>query len=255
MNKRTVVLYLLIVFLFTASHLPCAAQYGYSNKDLAQIHRSREKIIEGKTSLYAIGRFFESIYDRYKDTSMNAAIRCYTFIANIEGPDNSKTSQQAAYRLGEIYANGKGVPVNLDHALAYYFISGEIGSKKLAAAKKRFAGRDSVAFVATDSLVIAYHPLLGVKNASSTGAIDRLVKVMRDHPQRTLNITLEKPTTFYSAIYAYWITQKAPFVLVSFLSQNFDIAEDRIQLKNDGYFTGSQHGYRVTLTLGIDRTE
>jgi hypothetical protein len=211
--------------------------------------------VKAKTASYARGKFFEKIYDTYKDTSINAAITAYTSVANIEGPENNLNSQRAAFRLGEIYANAKGTPRNIPHALAYYYISGGLGKKKLDAAKKRFSGTDSVVYASasSDSLVIAYHPLLGLKNKQTLSAIDQLVALLRREPDRRLFISLEKPGTYYSAIYAYWITQDAPALVKSFFTDKYGVEFDRVRILNEESFVEGPNGYRVTLTVKAEQ--
>jgi hypothetical protein len=230
------------------AHSPLFAQYKYSKKDLILIQTYR---VKAKAASYARGKFFEQIYDKYKDTSMNEAIRAYTSIANIEGPENSLDSRRAAFRLGEIYTNAKGTPRNIPHALAYYYISGNLGKKKLDAAKKRFSGTDSVVYASpsSDSLVLAYHPMLGLKNKQTLSELGKLVALQRDNPGYVLYVALEKPRTFYSAIYAYWITQHAPSLFRSILADKYGIAHERVQLLNEGSFVEGPNGYRATLFL------
>ena len=236
------------------------AQTNYSKKDLAAIRKQRfaaEKAMENwdRPALYRTGLFFEGIYDRYKDTSISASIRLYTRAFQTEGDLHEGEAMKAARRLGAIFENGKGVPVDFEKAYTAYFMAGseEPGIKRM---KDRLCILDEVLLTdrgpqGVNELVIRFHPACSRFGDSTRAAIGRLANTMKAQPETRLHLRMRMPESelnhflnYYSGLKT-WTALSNP--LLSYLVEVEGIATDRLVWDADPDRTGST--YQIHLRL------
>lgn len=190
------------------------AQNSYSPRDLSEIRKARKKEAKAhaswdRKSLYFLGRFHQEIYEKYKDTSMNAAIRCYQRSCFTEGDFMNEEPLMAALQLGNIFETGKGTEKNIGKAQIYYFISDSIGSKHLSRLLKETCPSDSFSFISDnrDSMVIAVNPFCGIREQATINEIRKLAD--KAGAERYFKIVLHMPDDFYTSYFNYWRRNEA----------------------------------------------
>lgn len=236
------------------------AQSKYSKKDADAIRKQRIQAARAmdawdRPGLYRAGLFFEGIYDRYKDTSIQAAIRLYTQAFQTEGELHEGEAMKAARRLGAIYEQGKGVPADVEKAYAAYFMAGrdEPGARRM---KDRLCSLDQVLLSnkgkeGVDELVIRFHPACHRFNDSTKAALGQLAATMRAHPEKKLHLRMRMPesdlTHFlnYYSLVKTWMPASNP--LLAYLVEVEGLALDRLEWDPEPDRTGMT--YQIHLCL------
>lgn len=192
----------------------------YLKADLLQIAKQKtlfESALEdgNKNKLYQCGRFYEKIYSKYIDTSIQTAIRCYKLVTASEGPDYmDNVSLQAAYRLGKIYeTNGKDYS-NLQSAMIYYFLSGDKGKYKLEtlktiACKPTEILHNSIGkYQLEDSLVLKISPFCKISGELVLTSLLSLGEFLKLNPSFRVSITVSENAKNIPSPYRYWLRDK-----------------------------------------------
>jgi hypothetical protein len=204
-----------VSFLIGLFSLNVQGQYLYSKADAKAIQKNRQL---GSASFentdrkahYNIGLFFESIYKKYKDSSIHAAVRHYQASVLSEG-EIGLESQMAAFQLGRIYETGMGIPINYDKALAYYLVSGEMGKKYQDEIVKRICPSDSVVAYAvgvrgqqTDSVVIRFHPFCALASVGTMTTLSELALYLKANPHLNVRLSTSGPQETITSYYNLW---------------------------------------------------
>ena len=154
-----------------------------------------------------MGVFFEGIYDKYKDSSMNAAVRCYNIAASSESEyGNLKECYSAAGRLAKIYESGKSVPIDLQKAMIYYYLSDSkhtsnynslgnpIHNTGFQRIKKNYCSRDIVSVFKTgpmlDSLVFEFSPFCNIQGNRLNLALVELSAYLNQNPEKKVDVII-----------------------------------------------------------------
>lgn len=193
------------------------SQTIYSKSDLLQIAKQK-KLFESalkdgnKNKLYQCGRFYEKIYSKYKDTSIQTAIQCYKLITVSEGPDYmDNVSLQGAYRLGKIYETNGEDYSNLQSAMIYYFLSVDKGKYKLEtlktiACKPTEILHNSIGkYQLEDSLVLKISPFCKISGEPVLASLLRLGDFLKFNPSFRVSITVSENATNIPSPYRYWL--------------------------------------------------
>jgi hypothetical protein len=251
---KQLVLIAIGLFLFGSAD----AQYKYTPEDSAGIMRMRkwEKKAMKKSDrklMYDVGFLYERIYRKYKDTSINAAIRMYKESAYAEGPLQETESVLSAKQLADIYSHGIGTKRDPEQALIYYYISWFEGADSLEALKKRLGPIDRVEYgsAQTDSIVISFHPLVKIGSEATKKLMTGLEKRLRDHPEYMYRVDVILPNESTTAIYNYYMSQDLPRIIDAGLYEMLEsISVDR-RINNQFYENWSGQGTRAKLVLVI----
>jgi hypothetical protein len=204
MNSHFKIFTLVLVFLALSQGF-LLAQYNYSpeiSKSISE-KRQEEKIAHdewNRGALYELGIFHLNIYNKYKDTSLHAAIRCFTQSCFTEGELMDERSLKAAWNLGRIYENADGIKPDSLLSMIYYFISDSLGSTDLERTRAKFC---------TDSLVMSINPFCDLGSATSIDFFEKLGREMQMHPGRSVHFTLRIPNEFINSYYNYWLKTHA----------------------------------------------
>ena len=191
-----------------------------------------------RKKLYYLGSYFESIYDKYKDSSLSTAIRCYSIAASSESEYlDIKECYKAAYRLGKIYEQGKGVQTNPHRAMIYYYLSdstqrapfNQLGSSTqpdFQRLGKEICGNDYATFSGdkNDTLMIGYSPFCPLKGKSTFPKLDKLGEYLKGHPQKNIEITFTGDNTIMAAQYDLKVES---FVIPGMYSKLVSYLEDK----------------------------
>jgi hypothetical protein len=141
------------LFLFTGLAAISYSQktYRYSAADklaLANANKKAAKMNDTTLSekqAYAAGMEYQRIYNKYKDTSMKWAVRCFEYYCWEENEYVFTAQQKAvAYNLGQIYEKGKGTKADTMMAITWYHLSTATGIAKGKALAKIICGRTLV---------------------------------------------------------------------------------------------------------------
>lgn len=233
---------LLILFLSLGHLVSAQPVFKYSSADKALITRTRkeEKKAEDdydRRDMYRIARVYENLYNRYKDTSMTAAIRCYRFACQTEG-DLDPYQHKAAYALAQIYETGKGTPTNREEALIFYFLSYDLGKKKMeqlkpiACANVRWLNPGEGSLSPADSLVFSLSPFCSVMKAEFQPQWKRIADLLREKPSLSLEVSTSWKMVLIAAPYDLLFQQeyfRQSQALQQYLIAVEGISADRLQ--------------------------
>lgn len=219
-----------------------------------------------KAKLFRIGSFFEKIYDKYRDTSMNAAIRCYTLAASSESEYiDSRDSYVAASRLAAIYETGKGTPKDLHRSLIYYYLgdtsqpvssynqlSAPQNNKSFDRVKEMYCATTGVTtntlhkYTLTDSIVLRLSPFCAMKTIFPDSLLQQTGKYLQERP----DVRVETFLRGHIGVPAAQYTLKAEnFVLpamterfITSLVEKMGISPERfVPLQKDFYSGGEEY--------------
>ena len=195
------------------------SQYLYSKSDAAAINKYRKTGVAAfqnydRAALYKVGLFFETLYKKYKDTSITAAIAYYKASVLSEG-ELYDPSEKAAFQLGQIYETGIGTTVDYNKAAIYYLISGSYGSKQLEKIRDELCPADTILYspqqwsTQGDSIVIRFHPFCQWKSSSARMVLEKLANYMKANPQASITFSIADPEEFVTSYYSYWKRTRA----------------------------------------------
>jgi hypothetical protein len=265
-----------LAFLLFLVSLNAAAQPQYNKTDRNEVQQQRKelkKAIENrdKSKLYSIGAFFEKIYDKYRDTSIRAAIRCYEMAASSESEyGNNWDSYAAALKLAKIYETGKGTAKDLQRSLIYYYLSDSsftapynqlnapLDNKefdKLKAAHCSTIGPASIFLeknAPADSILFTLSPFCNAGIIFTDSLIRQIGIYLRNNPELNVLPVLSGSSPVPAAQYSL---KTQNFVLPRFydylknqLMEREAISESRfLHLRNDFYTQPA--GYRLLLKM------
>ena len=220
------------------------SQTIYSKSDLLQITKQK-KLLESalkdgnKNKLYQCGRFYEKIYAKYKDTSIQTAINCYKLITASEGPDYlDNISPLAAYRLGKIYETKGEDYSNIKSAMIYYFLSGDRGKYKLETLKAIACDKTEILhnsigkYQLEDSLVLKISPFCKISGEQVLASLLGLGEFLKFNPSFRVSITVSENTTNIPSPYRYWLRdnglKKHYDYIKSYLVDKIGISAERV---------------------------
>lgn len=119
--------------------------YKYSAADKLALSNANKKIALladhklGGQQAYALGMEYERIYNRYRDTCMPLAVKCFEYYCWEENEYTFTTKQkQVAYKLGGIYEKGNGIGRDTMMAITWYKLSTAAGIAKSQSLQTRF---------------------------------------------------------------------------------------------------------------------
>ena len=252
---------------------PSASQVKYSHTDFKTIQANRKQMFIAiekwdRKELYQLGVFFEGIYDKYKDSSINAAIRCYRLASSSESEylDNIEC-YNAAYRLARIYEQGKGIPPSLHRAMIYYYLSdskhttsyNSLGNPENNAdfqrTRKKYCSPDSTSYYETgnriDSMVISISPFCGFQGKNLTAELEKLGSYLRQHSSINVNIRIRGdnsiPAAQYSLKVKQFILPALQNIVANRLIDNEGISNERIVQEES--ILVDQDDYVLTIVL------
>lgn len=144
-------IFFLFLFIGVAMNSYSQKKYPYSAADklaLANANKKAAKMNDTTLSekqAYAAGMEYQRIYNKYKDTSMKWAVRCFEYYCWEEN-DYTFTTQQktVAFNLGQIYEKGKGIKADTMMAITWYQLSTATGIAKGKVLSKIVCGRPLV---------------------------------------------------------------------------------------------------------------
>jgi hypothetical protein len=206
------VLIIIITIIFLLVSVCLSAQVKYSEPDKSLIFKNRKQANTAikdwnRKKLYHLGVFFEGIYNKYKDSSMAAAIRCYTISASSESEyGNLKECYAAAGKLAKIYEMGKGVSIQPLRAMIYYYLSdtrhtatyNTLGNPTHNAGFQRirnsYCARDIVTVFKSgsriDSLIIYGSPFCKNDGNRIKLALSELSEYLKQVPEKNVDVTI-----------------------------------------------------------------
>jgi hypothetical protein len=240
-----------------------SGQVNYSAQDLATIQQKRKQTQQAldtwdRKALYRLGLFYETIYKKYADTSMRAAIHCYEASAFTEGDLFNEESLLAALHLGQIFEQGTGVPVQTEKAMIYYFVSGNKGSKEFSRLRQIRCPADTVIYNSIgrqhpiDSLVIGVDPFCSLRSAATGKALDLLAEFLKHEPEWQVQLLARYAGPGITAPYNLWVqTEALPRRCVeirNYLVEQAGIAPERILNAAVPVETGGEH-HMVIITV------
>lgn len=235
-----------LLFLLLSAAASAQPLYKYSNADKALIARTRKEEAKAekaydRRNMYRIAKVYEGIYDRYKDSSMAAAIRCYRFACQTEG-DLDSYQHTAAYTLARIYELGKGTPKDPDEAMIFYFLSHDKGRQKLAQLKplackkvQLLLAKDGMLSY-NDSLVFSLSPFCSVMKPEFQPQWKRVADLLRGSPNLKLEIATTWKMVLLSAPYDLLMPVeylRQGMALQTWLTEKEGISVDRILFNAD----------------------
>ena len=141
-------LFLLVVLVNCFSKIYSQKVYKYSAADKLAISNANKKTALMKDrqlsglQAYALGLEYQRIYNKYRDTSMASAVKCFEYYSFGENEYTFTAKQkQTAYKLGEIYEKGTGIDRDTMMAIVWYQLSTTAGITKAKALQKKWATR------------------------------------------------------------------------------------------------------------------
>ena len=268
---------------FTKNCLTCLAMLlflqaqsqRYQPADLKKIQQQRKEQKAAikkwdKKKLFTIGSFFEKIYDKYHDTSMNAAIRCYTLAASSESEyGDGWDSYAAASKLAGIYETGKGTTKNLHRSLIYYYLadtsqpvssynqlSTPQNNKAFERVKAAYCATTGVItntlhkYTLTDSVVLRLSPFSSMKAMFTDSLLEQTGQYLKERP----DVRVEMHLKGHIAVPAAQYTLKAEnFVLpamaerfANWLVEKVGISSERFSPVQKDFYSGAEE-YILTI--------
>lgn len=213
-----------IIPFFFLSALSINAQV-YSKADKKEILDKRKEVKKAiedwnKAGLYSLGAFFEKIYDKYHDSSMTAAIRCYEMAASSESEyGDNWDSYTAAYKLAKIFETGKGTVKNLQRSLIYYYLSDssyqpslyQLGTAAVHPAFEKMRNEycnKAAVIISTlkhpsskDSVVLRISPFCNSRQLFKDSLQREIGQYLRQHPLQTAQFVLQGQSPVTAAQY------------------------------------------------------
>jgi hypothetical protein len=199
------------------------AQTEYSPDDSQKIISSRKEVSKAirewdRKKLYQLGVFFENIYDKYKDTSINTAISCYRKASSSESEyGNNMECYKAAEKLAQIYEEGKGIHKSLHRAIIYYYLSdtkltatyntlGNPTNASFQKMKAEYCTRDSVSLKAGpvakgDSITVGISPFCNTIGKKAEAALNKISEFLRENPESIVEAVINGDNSVYAAQY------------------------------------------------------
>ncbi|HEX2630663.1 MAG TPA: SEL1-like repeat protein [Chitinophagaceae bacterium] len=143
--RQVIKLFLLIVLVNCFSKTYSQKIYNYTAADkLAIVNANKKTALMkdrqlGGQQAYALGLEYQRIYNKYRDTSMASAVKCFEYYCFGENEYMFTVKQkQMAYRLGEIYEKGTGIARDTMMAIVWYQLSTAAGVTKAQGLQKKF---------------------------------------------------------------------------------------------------------------------
>lgn len=269
---KATALVLIIIF----SGFNAQSQYKYSATDRSKILQKRKELPKAmadydKNRLYKSGLFFESMFDKYKDSSMATAIACYRIAASSESEYGEDWhSYKAAKRLAVIYETGKGVPADSELALIYYYLSDtslvdtELALKEpsnnpsFQKVKQQYCNSVSQAQAGqgmngmADSVVIHLSPFCRLPLAEARPVLKQFCEQLQKDPSKKIFARLagqsRVPAAQYSLIAENYVMPQMFYSLHSYLVEELNISPERfiLPVQRDYSYQG---GYRLLLKI------
>lgn len=145
-NRLKIVFLFLFTGMMANSYSQKAARYTAADK-IALVNANRKAARMNDTTLskkqaYTAGMEYQRIYNKYKDTSMKWAVRCFEYYCWGENEYVFTPQQKSvAYNLGQVYEKGKGIKPDTMMAITWYQLSTATGTAKGKALAKIICGR------------------------------------------------------------------------------------------------------------------
>lgn len=255
-----------ILSLFVSQLLTDAAvaQYAYKKNDLARIYASRKQENAAlkawnRQALWSLGQFYERIYDQYKDSSMNAAVRCYTSTASSDGDYLYKEQSMAALKLASVFEQGKGVKADIYAAMVYYFLAGREGAASLERLKQDQCQEESIIHrpetgnYRTDSLVIAVSPFCNISKLKMRDVLHSLSQDIRFDPSQFIRIRVAGKYPSMPSPYNLWAVNTAipdrMKEIISFFTEVDAVPQDNLIIEPDINWDQHEKGFRIILSV------
>jgi hypothetical protein len=236
--------------------------YRYSAADRALLLRTakqEQKAMDAydRRGMIRIGQTYEGIWKKYKDTSMQAALRCYRYACLTEG-DMSDYQLPVAYRLARIYDQGKLVPRNLEDAMAYYLLSDERGKKRLKQLTDSVCGLGTLRYKPNrdyqpgDSIVFEISPFCNRLHPETRVTLQELAGQLRGAPAWLAKV---EPDFSYPEIAAPYNLMTVNFMwknmelIRNFLVEQEGISHDRLLVEPAEPRPVADKGYRIIIRL------
>lgn len=236
--------------------------YRYSAADRALLLRTKkqeEKAIAAydRRGMIRIGQAYEGLWKKYKDTSLQAALRCYRFACLTEG-DMSPYQLPVAYRLATIYDRGKLVPRNLEDAMAYYFISDTRGKGRLKQLRDSVCGRNPLKYIPAgdfrpgDSVVLQVSPFCTNLHPETRYMLQRLANQLRGMPGWSVDLRADFSYPVMAAPYnlmtvaSMWKNME---VIKVFLIEQEGVSADRVEAWPAEPSADAEKGFRIIIRL------
>ena len=240
--RRLSILCTVLIFHLYSSNV--SSQIKYSASDLSAIKQNKKvlkasEISWNKPKLYQLGIFYTRMYDKYKDTSMRAAIHCFKLITICDGPDYmDKVSPLAAYKLATIYEYGKGIGVDKKIAMIYYFLGeakGKINLERLQQTNctNTLVLHNSIGkYQEVDSLVLEVSPFCKIKGDATISALTRLADFLKINPSLRISVSVSENAAGIPAPYRYWLRdhglKRHYYYVQNFMVEEQGISHERI---------------------------
>ncbi len=219
-----------------------------------------------KAKLFTIGSFFEKIYDKYRDSSMNAAIRCYTLAASSESEyGDGWDSYAAASKLAGIYETGKGIPKNLHRSLIYYYLadtsqpvssysqlSTPQNNKAFERVKEAYCATTGVTtntlhkYGLTDSIVLRLSPFCSMKSQFPDSLLQQAGQYLQERPdvrvESFLRGHINVPAAQYTLKAENFVLPSMAERFITSLVEKMGISPERFSpLQKDFYAGGEEY--------------
>jgi TPR repeat protein len=143
--RQIIKLFLLIVLVSCFNEAHSQKVYKYSAADKLALTNANKKIAllaDHKLSdqqAYALGMEYERIYNKYRDTSMPLAVKCFEYYCWEENEYSFTAKQkQVAYKLGGIYEKGTGIARDTVMAITWYKLSTPAGNTRSQSLQTKF---------------------------------------------------------------------------------------------------------------------
>ncbi len=133
--------YLLLLLLFFGLSATAQLQYKYSVADKQELKNANSKLVKlenlTEKQAYELGLVYERLYDKYKDTNMVCALKCFNYASCLEAHCEKPIYKTINFKLARIYETGKGIGADTLMAMFYYMGSTDAGLKHLAILRQK----------------------------------------------------------------------------------------------------------------------
>jgi hypothetical protein len=228
--------------------------YPYTLADKTALANARKKaalmdqqMLTDKQA-YALGMEYQRVYNKYKDTSMQLAVRCFEYFCWEENDYTFTTQQKSvAYKLGQVYEKGTGIKRDTMMAMTWYQLSTAAGIAKAKSLQQLFCGRPLVLQVGSEKIVnpqqatqmlhtgailsLATSPSCKYTMKQIEGVALPIAEFMKERPDALLNLEYNVSSKWNST-HSLNVRQRVNMVMdqvVTYLVEKVGISHERIR--------------------------